>query len=270
MKLPYYQINAFTDQFNGGNPAGVCPLDSWLPDDVLQQIAAENNLSETAFFVAEADNSEADYHLRWFTPSCEVDLCGHATLATSHYLYHFAHFTKSKLTFKTLSGLLHVSKNQQSYNIELPTSDISSCALPECLALGLGIKPIETYRNDDYFLVFEHEDDIKNMQPNFDTIQQMDLRCAIVTAPSNQPNIDFVSRVFGSKDLGIPEDPATGSTHTTLTEYWAKKLNKTELTAAQLSARGAVLKCTLKENSVVVSGSAYCYSEGIINLPISC
>ncbi len=267
MKLPYYQINAFTDKFNGGNPAGICPLDYWLDDSLLQLIAAENNLSETAFFVAEPEGSEADYHLRWFTPTCEVDLCGHATLASSHYLYHFAQHPKKNLVFKTLSGLLYVAKSDFGYDIELPTFAIKPCALPSCLANGLGYTPIETYCNDDYLLVFENEEDIKNMRPNFDLIQQMDCRCAIVTAKSKQPNTDFVSRVFGNKALGIPEDPATGSTHTTLTEYWAKHLNKTSLVGAQLSERGATLHCTLKSNSVIVSGGAYCYSEGFINLP---
>lgn len=266
MKIPYYQINAFTDQFNGGNPAGICPLNEWLSDDLMQQIATENNLSETAFLVAEEPESEADYHLRWFTPGCEVDLCGHATLATSHYLYHYANFSSDSLVFKTRSGLLNVSQNSYGYDIELPTSPINPCDLPECLATGLGYIPIEVYKNDDYFLVFENEEDIANMQPNLELIQQMDLRCAVVTAKSKKTNIDFVSRVFGSKGLGIPEDPATGSTHTTLTEYWSKKLNKTEMLGSQLSERGALLNCSLKTNSVVVSGEAYCYSEGHINI----
>ena len=266
MKTPYFQINAFTNQFNGGNPAGVCPLNEWLSDALMQKIAAENNLSETAFFVANAKDSEADYHLRWFTPSCEVDLCGHATLAAAHYCFHFAKHPLNSLSFNTLSGTLNVTRSSSAYHIELPTSAIKPCKLPTCFS-GLGKFPIETYCNEDYLLVFDNEDDIKNMKPDFDLIQQMDLRCAIVTAKSNQSDIDFVSRVFGSKSLGIPEDPATGSTHTTLTEYWSKQLDKTELVGAQLSDRGALLNCSLKTNSVIVSGGAYCYSEGFINLP---
>jgi len=267
MQFPYYQINAFTNQFNGGNPAGVCPLNEWLSDDLMQQIAAENNLSETAFFVANEDGSETDYHLRWFTPTCEVDLCGHATLAASHYCFHFAKHPSKSLSFMTLSGVLNVTRGASHYHIELPTSPIKPCALPTYFKQGLGKTPSEVYCNEDYFLVFEHESDIANMTPDFDIIQQMDLRCAIVTAKSNQSDIDFVSRVFGNKALGIPEDPATGSTHTTLTQYWSKQLNKTELVGAQLSDRGALLHCCLKTNSVIISGGAYCYSEGFINIP---
>jgi len=266
MKIPYFQINAFTDQFNGGNPAGVCPLEQWLPDELLQQIAAENNLSETAFFVAEPNTSNADYHLRWFTPGCEVDLCGHATLATSHYLFHFAKFEKDTLVFKTRSGLLSVKRSTNGYDMELPVAPVKPCELPSCLKTGLEPTPFEVFQSDDYLLVFDNESDIQNMTPNFADIQQIDLRCTIVTAASNQPDIDFVSRVFGSKELGIEEDPATGSTHTTLTQYWSEKLNKTELVGQQLSERGAIIKCSLKANSVIVSGGAYCYSEGFINL----
>lgn len=266
MKTPYFQINAFTTQFNGGNPAGVCPLNAWLSDEKMQQISAENNLSETAFFVACEHGCDSDYELRWFTPSCEIDLCGHATLATAHYLFYFAQHSNSQIRFKTRSGQLIASQNNGFYSIELPSTPLKSGELPANLINGFS-KPIEdNFQTDDYFLIFDDEDFIKNLRPDFDLIQDIDLRGTVVTALSKKADVDFVSRVFGSKTLGIKEDPATGSTHVGLTQYWSKKLNKIHLVGEQLSSRGAIIHCELMQQSVIISGSAYCYSEGYIHI----
>lgn len=258
MELSYYQVNAFTHQFSGGNPAGVCPLQNWLPDELMQAIAKENNLSETAFFVKHGDAFE----LRWFTPSVEVDLCGHATLASAHVLFHEMNHAAEEIVFNTRSGPLIVGQHGNHYVMEMPVITVSETSLPGNLVKGLGRTPGEAYQADDYLLVYDDDVFIAELEPDFSLIQDIDRRGTIVTAPSSEAGVDFVSRFFGSASVGIKEDPATGSAHCLLAPYWGKRLSKTELIARQLSPRGAELRCQLVNNKVLVSGQAVTYIKG--------
>lgn len=259
MDVTYYQVNAFTHRFNGGNPAGVCPLQEWLPDELMQVIARENNLSETAFFVANGD----EFGLRWFTPSMEVDLCGHATLASAHVLFSEQQYEGKSITFNTRSGQLIVTKQDDSYVMEMPVITSTPVDAPENLVKGLGRKPVEAYQADDYMLVYDDADFIRNLKPDFSLVQDIDLRGAIVTAPAEN-EIDFVSRFFGSAAVGIEEDPVTGSAHCMLAPYWGTRLAKNELNARQVSPRGGEISCHLKNDKVLVAGQAVTYLTGII------
>jgi PhzF family phenazine biosynthesis protein len=261
MKLPIYQVDAFTDRLFGGNPAAVVPLKSWLSVELLQNIAAENNLSETAFYVP----NDEYFELRWFTPKAEVDLCGHATLATAHVLFEFENYDKKTILFKTKSGILRVEKENDLYNMDVPADEIRLLPTPDGMTEAICAEPLESYRGKDTWLfVFDTENTIKNIQPDFRKLSRFeDIIGVIVTAPGNKT--DFVSRCFFPR-LGIDEDPATGAAHTTLTPYWAKRLKKNEMTALQISPRKGLFRCKYLHDRVVLSGQARTYLKGKIRL----
>jgi len=259
MTIPIYQADAFTNKLFGGNPAAICPLDKWLPDNLMQTIAIENNLAETAFFV----KNETGYKLRWFTPEYEIDLCGHATLASAHILFTQLGHNADEIHFETVkAGTLTVKKDGDKYAMDFPSRPPIHIDAPVGLVEALGEKqPIEVLRSRDYFLVYESESDIRDISPDFFALSKMDTVGVIVTAPGD--NSDFVSRFF-APGAGIPEDPVTGSAHCNLIPYWADKLGKTKLHAYQLSARQGELWCELKGDRVQMSGKAVTYLKGEI------
>ncbi len=257
MKIKQYQVDAFATRAFEGNPAAVCPLDSWLDDALLQAIAGENNLSETAFFVP----SEKGYRLRWFTPVKEVDLCGHATLATAHILFEKLGYAQPVIRFETRSGDLFVKKKGALLEMDLPACPPTPCTLPDLLADGLGRRPLEVWAADDYLAVFDSEATVRAITPNQALLGQLGLRCVVITAPGTE--VDFVSRVFGPK-FGIPEDPVTGSAHCALAPYWGKRLGKDVLSARQVSRRGGNVGCELKSDRVLLSGAAVTVMESDI------
>ncbi len=259
MNIPIYQADAFTDKLFGGNPAAICPLNDWLPDETMQKIAIENNLAETAFFV----KNETSYKLRWFTPEYEIDLCGHATLASAHILYTELGFKGEEIHFETVkAGILTVKKDEDKYTMDFPSRSPIHIEPPNGLAEALSEKaPVEVLRSRDYFIVYESEDDIRDISPDFFTLSKMDTVGVIVTAPGKE--VDFVSRFF-APGAGIPEDPVTGSAHCNLIPYWAEKLGKDKLHALQLSAREGELWCEQKGDRVLMSGKAVTYLKGEI------
>jgi PhzF family phenazine biosynthesis protein len=257
MTITPYQVDAFATRAFEGNPAAVCPLESWLEDGLLQAIAEENNLSETAFFVP----SEKGFELRWFTPIKEVDLCGHATLAAAHVIFETLGYAKQVITFETRSGDLFVEKKGKRLAMDFPACPPTPREPPEILAEGLGQRPMEVLATDDYIAVFDNEATVRAITPNQALLGQLDLRGVIVTAPGS--DVDFVSRFFAPK-FGIPEDPVTGSAHCALAPYWARKLGKSLLSAKQLSRRGGDLICEVKTNRVFLSGYAVTFMEAEI------
>jgi PhzF family phenazine biosynthesis protein len=259
MKLPLYQVDAFTSRLFGGNPAAVVPLDEWLPDDVLAAIAAENNLSETAFVLPQADPAP----LRWFTPALEVDLCGHATLATAHILFRHLLPGRDRLAFSTRSGTLTVTREGELLSMDFPARPASEVEITDALVAALGRRPAKAYRARDLMAVFDSESDVRDLQPDFQRVTALDAFAVIATAPGKE--VDFVSRFFAPAK-GIPEDPVTGSAHCTLIPYWAARLGKTELTARQLSRRGGELYCRLRGERVDIAGRAVEYLRGEITL----
>ncbi len=259
MKLDIYQIDAFAEQQFEGNPAAVVPLDDWLPDSVMQAIAEENNLSETAFFVP----TENGYYIRWFTPANEVKLCGHATLATAYVLFNILGCQEKVLSFDSLSGELNVSKAGDLLTLDFPVQSPEPCRTPSLLTAGLGKAPSDCLKHDDYVAVYENEADVINLAPDHEALKQLDLRGVIVTAPSSE--FDFIARFFVPK-LGILEDPVTGSAYTQLMPYWSHKLGKSQLKAKQVSNRGGKLLCELKGDRVLISGSAVAYMTGSIEI----
>jgi PhzF family phenazine biosynthesis protein len=267
MSIKIYQVDAFTDQLFGGNPAAVCLLDKWLSDSVLQKIAAENNLAETAFFVPHSSNG--GYELRWFTPELEMDLCGHATLAAAHIIFTEMSSTNEKINFQTKkAGELTVTRQKEDalYTLNFPARPAAKVNLPEALlsALCSSITPIEVYKARDYMLVYENEADVKQLSPDFMALAKIDDTLGvIVTAPGDE--VDFVSRFF-APNAGVNEDPVTGSAHCTLIPYWAQRLGKNELHAYQISARKGELWCKNKGDRVLMSGKAVTYLKGEINI----
>lgn len=259
MRLQLFQIDAFADHVFSGNPAAVCPLESWLPDATLQAIAEENNLSETAFFVTVGDR----YELRWFTPVAEVDLCGHATLATAHVIYGRLASDEPVLRFQTRSGELRVTRDGDLLTLDFPAQPPSRRAIPDRLAEALGCAPAELLAADDFVVVLDSEAEVRALNPDFTALKAFDTRGIVVTAPGEQ--VDFVSRFFAPR-YGIPEDPVTGSTHCELVPYWAERLEKTVMRARQLSRRGGELLCRLQGERVFLSGRAVTYLEGEIEI----
>jgi len=259
MKLKIYQIDAFAKKIFEGNPAAVCPLDSWIDDSLMQKIAAENNLSETVFFVKEGD----EFHIRWFTTEAEENLCGHATLASAYVLFELLNYEKDTIHFTSKSGALQVYKSGDLYTLDFPRNDVISIALEQKFLNAFDIKPIEVYKSMDYLVVFENEDDIHNLIPNFEIIKEFDLRGVIVTAKSSK--YDFISRFF-DPNCGVQEDPVTGSSFTQLAPYWSKVLKKNNFFAKQVSKRGGEVICELKDKRVSISGHAVKYLEGEINV----
>jgi predicted PhzF superfamily epimerase YddE/YHI9 len=260
-RLPIYQVDAFTDSLFGGNPAAVCPLDAWLPDATMRAIAAENNLAETAFFVPEG----SDYALRWFTPTVEVDLCGHATLASGHIVFSFLEPKRESVSFRTLkAGTLAVSRLADMLVMDFPARPAIPAEAPPGLFAALGGKPREVLRARDHVIVYGSAAEAAALTPDFAALAKVDCWAAIATAPGDN-GIDFVSRFFAPAQ-GVPEDPVTGSSHCTLVPYWAKRLGKTELNARQLSRRGGALTCALKGDRVSIAGRAVLYLEGQISV----
>ena len=259
MSQKIYQIDAFADTLFSGNPAAVCPLENWLDADIMQKIAAENNLAETAFTVP----VENGFEIRWFTPEVEVDLCGHATLASAYTLMNFEGFSGEKINFFSRnSGTLTVNKNGDFLTLDFPKDNLKKVEDLAIFEKCFVYQPIEAYQGKtDYLLIFENEHQIQNIEPNIPEIAKINARGIIVSSISE--NFDFVSRFFGP-NCGVNEDPVTGSAHTTLTPFWAEKLGKTKLTAKQISKRGGVLECELKNDRVLISGKCKTYLKGEI------
>ncbi len=261
MKLPLYQVDAFTGRVFSGNPAAVCPLEHWPADSPLQSIAAENNLSETAFFTRDGDA----FHIRWFTPAAEVDLCGHATLASAFVLFSILGFSGNRIMFRSRSGDLTVERAENGLlTMDFPAQPPAPFVAPEYLIASLGQTPSETLHAQDYFFVFSHERLVRDLQPDFGLMSKADLRGVIVTAPGTG-GVDFVSRFFAPK-LGVPEDPVTGSAHCALIPYWSRRLGKRRLYALQVSARGGELFCSDNGGRVGIAGRAAKYLEGTIEI----
>jgi PhzF family phenazine biosynthesis protein len=260
MKIQMYQVDAFTDRLFHGNPAAVCPLESWLPDALMQQIAMENNLAETAFFLKE----NGRFHIRWFTPELEVDLCGHATLATAYVIFHVENFPNDTIEFDSRSGILSVRKQEDLLTLNFPSDPPRKMCIPDEWVSGMGMKPAESYMGkSDIMLVYAAPEEIERLEPDMRTLSEIPARGIIATAPGR--DVDFVSRFFAPQS-GISEDPVTGSAHTTLTPYWAERLGKTELTAMQLSKRQGWLTCRLFGDRVEISGQARLYLRGEIEI----
>ncbi len=260
MELRIYQVDAFAERLFGGNPAAVCPLDAWLPDDVMQQIAAENNLAETAFYVP----ADGGFQIRWFTPTVEVDLCGHATLASAHVVFAHDRPQDDVVEFASKSGLLKVKREGELLVLDFPADTVEPVTIPQMLIDALGREPIETYKGKtDYLLVYGVEEHVAGLTPDLCDLAMVPARGIIVTAPGR--HVDFVSRFFAPQ-VGVPEDPVTGSAHTTLTPYWSARLGKLELSAMQLSKRQGRLRCRLAGNRVEIAGRAVPYLSGTITV----
>ena len=260
MKLSLYQVDAFASNPFEGNPAAVIPLDTWLEDDLLQKIAEENNLSETAFFVQHKEG----FQLRWFTPMEEVDLCGHATLAAAHVLFTHLGYALDQVCFLTRSGSLYVRRTPQGYAMDFPATEIDVIEAPEALLKGLGnCKPREVRAGFDYVVVLENEAAVKTLVPDFSAWHSLDKRGVVVTAKGDK--VDFVSRCFFPK-LRVNEDPVTGSAHCELAPFWARELDKTELTGVQLSARTGTVECQVVHERVVLCGQVADYLTAEISL----
>lgn len=258
MKLTIYQVDAFAEEVFQGNPAAVIPLQAWLPDEIMQKIALENNLSETAFFC----KTDEGYKIRWFTPLAEVDLCGHATLASAHVLFTHLGNETNEINFESRSGLLIVKRDSDKLVLNFPSSQVEAQYIPSNLKTAFAVHPLSCFKgHNDLMLIFKSEDDIKNLKPNFIEIVESNARGVICTAPSDK--YDFVSRFFAPA-VGVNEDPVTGSAHTMLIPYWAKRLNKTELIAKQVSARGGILYCKYIGDRVEIGGTAVTYMIGEI------
>ncbi|HOE13443.1 MAG TPA: PhzF family phenazine biosynthesis protein [Candidatus Saccharicenans sp.] len=261
MKIPFYQVDAFSSRVFGGNPAAVCLLQSWLEDEILQAIAAENNLSETAFLVPKG---KSKYALRWFTPAVEVDLCGHATLASAFVILSFVEPAWPSVDFETISGQLPVTRSGELLSMDFPSRKPEPAAAPPLLSQALGETPLEVLSSRDLMAVFKDEETIKEMKPDFEKLKQLkDVFGIIVTARGRE--YDFVSRYF-APGIGVPEDPVTGSAHCTLVPYWSEKLGKEHLRAYQLSKRGGEIFCHYQGERVKISGQAALYAKGEICL----
>jgi PhzF family phenazine biosynthesis protein len=265
MTLPIYQVDAFSDRIFAGNPAAVCPLQEWLPAETMQAIAAENNLAETAFFVPSA-GYEAEFDLRWFTPAVEVELCGHATLASAHVLYRHLSATADTLTFHSKSGPLRVSREADGkLTLDFPARPPKPLAThPDGLLDGLRATPLAVLAGPDLVALFATEAEVRALHPDMAHLAKVEYRAVIATAPGSG-EIDFVSRFFGPR-VGVPEDPVTGSAHTTLVPYWAEKLGKTTFHARQVSPRSGDLWCELRGDRVLMSGYAKTYLKGEIEV----
>jgi predicted PhzF superfamily epimerase YddE/YHI9 len=257
MELPIYQVDAFTDRLFAGNPAAVCPLPRWLRDQTLQSIAAENNLAETAFFLTEGEG----YRLRWFTPTKEVDLCGHATLASAFVISNFLEPGKSEMRFETRSGLVTVTRGSESYVIDFPTWQLAPTENP-AVGKAMGRAPRELWASFPYLAVYESAAEVAALAPDLKAVAALDLDGVMATAPGEN-GIDYVSRYFAPA-AGIPEDPATGSSHCVLMPYWSKRLGRRQLVARQISQRVGDFRCELVGERVRISGQAVCYLKGSI------
>lgn len=260
--MKYFMIDAFADTIFQGNQAGVCLLDRPLDDETMQNIAAENNLAETAFVKELGGNT---YDLRWFTPEVEIDLCGHATLASAFVISHFVDKEAKTMKFNTLSGVLSVTKNGDLYEMDFPSRKPSPASITPIMEQAFDMKILEAHLSRDMLLLVESEEDVITLKPDFEKIKTIvDCFAVIVTAEGRET--DFVSRFF-APNAGIPEDPVTGSSHSTLVPFWAERLKKKKMTAQQLSKRGGTLYCENCDNRVKISGKAALYLAGNIVIP---
>ncbi|GJD21327.1 Predicted epimerase, PhzC/PhzF homolog [Rivularia sp. IAM M-261] len=261
MKLPAYQIDTFTDKVFLGNPAVVCPLESWLPTDIMQQIAMENSVAETAFFIM----LDKGFAIRWFTPEIEMDLCEHATLAAAHVLFRHLNYTQPSIQFKSNSGELTVTIDLLLLTLNLPSRKPEVSDAPQAILDAIQYKPVEVLKSRDYVLVFESEEVIRQIEPNQNILNQINLDPGGVVVTARGRDVDFVSRFF-TPQASIFEDPVTASAHCSLIPYWSKKLNKEVMTALQLSKIGGKLFCKNLDQRVLVSGEAVTYLEGFITI----
>ena len=260
MKIPLYQVDAFTSKIFNGNPAAVCPLEDWIDDHIMQKIAQENNLSETAFFI----KNKTEFDIRWFTPVSELDLAGHPTLAAAHVILQELGLNLNEIIFNTkIKDILKVTYNKNLYIMDFPSRNPKIENNFEKVTDALGKRPKELYRHRDAVAVFDNEEDIKNISPNIEKIKKLDYPAVIITAPGEK--VDFVSRNFAPK-LGIPEDPVTGSAHCELIPYWSKKLKKKQLLARQISERGGELYCSNNHDRVTIGGKAVTFLRGEIEI----
>ena len=269
-RLPIYQVDAFTHELFGGNPAAVMVLDHWLPDSVLQALALENALSETAFLVAEPGHSEADFHIRWFTPQAEVPLCGHATLASAWVLFHKRGWQGDQIRFHSRSGPLGVTRREHGWlELDFPALEIHPVPVPDLLREALpdtGNRVFEVPADTNYLVVLDDDASVRQARPDLRLLARLGSQGVIITAPGE--DCDFVSRYF-APGVGIDEDPVTGSIHSALVPYWAKRLGRTHLLARQRSARGGKLRCELSNNRVAIAGQAAFFMAGEVVLPES-
>lgn len=259
MEIPIYQIDAFTTEVFKGNPAAVCPLKEWLSDEIMQSIAFENNLSETAFFI----QTEKGFHIRWFTPTNEVKLCGHATLATAYVIFNLLEYDENIIEFESKSGLLKVIKHNNQLILDFPAQSPKHYDTSQIIINALNVTPIECLESEDIIVVLDEEKDVLELDPDFEELKVLSKRGVIVTALSDE--YDFVARCF-FPSFGINEDPVTGSAYSQLTPYWASKLDKDLFVVKQLSERGGELVCELHGERVLISGQAIKYMEGKITL----
>jgi predicted PhzF superfamily epimerase YddE/YHI9 len=259
MKLNFFQLDSFTTRPFRGNPAGVVPLDAWLDDGTMQAIAAEANMAETAFIVREPDG----WRIRWFTPTVEMDLCGHATLASAHVAFERLVPDAPSITFASRSGPLTVTREGDRLSLDFPARPARRCEPPPGLAAGLGAEPRETWMSGDVLAVFDDERQVRALAPRFERLRELPVRGVIATAPGT--DVDFVSRFFAPA-VGVDEDPVTGSSHTTLIPYWSQRLGRTSMRARQISARGGELWCEDRGERVTISGNVAPYLEGTITV----
>lgn len=265
LTIPLYQVDAFTDSVFAGNPAAVCPLGEWLPEATMQAVAAENNLSETAFFVARPDG---DFDLRWFTPKIEVDLCGHATLASGHVVLRHLEPTRDEVAFHTRSGRLAVARDGERLVMNFPSQppgQVDDAALLAEVSEALGRAPSHLYASHTIMAVFDHHSQVADLKPDFAKVARLEIPYVIATAPGDGEDVDFVSRFFAPA-AGIDEDPVTGSAHTLMTPYWVGRLGRNPLVARQISERGGTLWCELKGDRVSIAGHATDYMRGEITI----
>ena len=262
MVLTAYVVDAFTDSVFHGNPAAVIPLQTWLPDGLMQSIAAEHNLAETVFFVPEGDG----YRIRWFTPATEIDLCGHATLASAFVIENFIDPSLINIVFESKSGPLGVAIHNDVFTLDFPSRPPTAVSPDEHLLVGLNIQPEQVLASRDYFAVYATAQQLRELAPDMGALARIHRFAVIATAPSDEPGIDFFSRFFAPAQ-GIPEDPVTGSAHSTLIPYWAARLGKDTLRARQISPRGGELWCQLVGDRVKIGGRAVLYSKNEIYIP---
>ena len=261
MELNIFQIDAFTDSVFGGNPAAVCPLNEWIEEDIMQKIAAENNIAETAFFV----KKDGDFEIRWFMPHAEIDLCGHATLASAYVIFNFLEPTLKKVTFLSQSGSLKaVQQDDGMIALDFPSRPPKKIEIPSAVFSAFKDRPIEAYASRDLILLFENEDQIKQMNPDLSFLKELPYLCIVPTAAGKNKEIDFVSRVFDANATTMQEDPVTGSAHASLIPFWGKKLHKKSLKAEQLSERKGILYCAIEKDRVTISGKAVLFLKGTI------
>lgn len=261
MKLPIFQVDAFTNKVFGGNPAAVCPLEHWLPDDVMQKIAIENSVAETAFFIPLHDGFE----IRWFTPEIEMDLCGHATLATAHVIARHLNYSLPSIKFQSKSGELMVTVENELLTLDFPSRKPEPSDIPQIILDAIQVKPVEVLKSRDYVLVFESEEIIRRIEPNQSILNQINLDPGGVVITAKGDEVDFVSRFF-TPQASIFEDPVTGSAHCSLIPYWSERLGKESMLALQVSPRVGKLFCENAGERVLIAGEAVTYLEGSITI----